>query len=183
MNGGWKFTWLQRAAGLLPLALILGSCVFHHHKDQNNLVIYSPNGEALTGGSLGHPACAVAVARWLDQIDVHRDGYITLDKYLADAKRQFGVMDMDRTGALTPEELARYRAPFGGGVSAHAGDDQAGGNIGADDRPDPVMAADSQAKFEVTLPEFLDYERQYFLALDGGQSGRVARDVFLQLCT
>ena len=196
MNEGQKVTWLQRAVDLLGhrmrvvvgaialpmLALILVSCVFHHHTDQKDLLIYSPNGEALTGGPLGHPACAVAVARWLDQIDVHHDGYITLDEYLADANRQFRVMDLDRTGVLTPEELARYRTPFGGGISGHSGDDRADGNVGTDDRPDPVMAADSQAKFEVSLPEFIDYERQYFLALDGGQSGRVARDVFLQLC-
>jgi len=112
----------------------------------------------------------MAIGRWFDRVDSHHDGYITLSEYLIDAKRQFQAMDLDRSGVLTPSELARYRAPYGGEAAA------------TDDRPDPVMSADSLARFEVTLPEFLSYEQQYFLALDSGQTGRVARAVFLLPC-
>ena len=46
-------------------------------------IIYSPNGEPLTGGPLGHPSCEEVLARWFDRLDVDRRGTIDRDQRTA----------------------------------------------------------------------------------------------------
>ena len=175
-------------------------------------LIYSPNGEPLTGGPLGHPSCEEALARWFDRLDVDRRGTIDRDQYLADARRQFTAMDLDKQGAITAGELSRYRAPYESASRAEtaaSAPESAGraprsgqgaqrpgqSNLGPrasvsggprghspDEEPDPVMAADVHLQFRVTLPDFLAYADRKFVELNGKRDGRLAKTEVLALC-
>ena len=175
-------------------------------------IIYSPNGEPLSGGPLGHPTCEEALARWFDRLDPDRRGTIDLDQYLADARRQFTAMDLDKQGAITAVELTRYRAPYnlasmpetaasatespspaprfgpGGhrpGQSATGPRASASGDPrgrSSDDEPDPVMAADVTLQFKVTLPDFLAYSDRKFVELNAKRDGRLAKTEVLAQC-
>jgi len=166
--------------------------------------LYSPNGEPLIGGPLGHSPCEQAIARWFDRLDADRKGAIDLDQYLADARRQFAAMDLNRDGLITAEVLARYRAPYEPASrtdqtttgtrsvenASRAGPGQhrqprASGEDGgqfAEDEPDPVMAADVTLQFKVTLANFLDYERRKFAELNGKHDGRLTKVEVLTVC-
>jgi hypothetical protein len=175
-------------------------------------LIYSPNGEPLTGGPLGHPSCEEVLARWFDRLDVDRRGTIDRDQYLADARRQFTAMDLDKQGAITADELSRYRAPYDS-VSrsetaatatesssraprpGQGGHRQGQSNTGPrasvpggprghspDEEPDPVMAADVHLQFKVTLPDFVAYADGKFVELNGKHDGRLAKTEVLALC-
>ena len=65
----------------------------------NGSVIFSPNGEPLSGGTLGHPSCVEAIAGWFDRVDTNHDGIIDRNELLADARIQFLRMDRDGDGA------------------------------------------------------------------------------------
>jgi hypothetical protein len=175
-------------------------------------VIYSPNGEPLSGGPLGHPSCEEALTRWFDRLDLDRKGTIDRDQYLADARRQFTAMDLDKQGAITADELSRYRAPYDSvsrsetaatatesssraprpGQGAHR---QGQSNTGPrasvpggprghspDEEPDPVMAADVHLQFKVTLPDFVAYADGKFVELNGKHDGRLTKTEVLALC-
>lgn len=75
-------------------------------------ILYSPNGEPLSGGVLGYPVCESALSAWFDRVDGNHDGRIDADEFMMDARRQFAAMDLDRSGVITASELARYRAPY-----------------------------------------------------------------------
>jgi hypothetical protein len=183
---GWHVTaagqWRRRTrrAGWVLAVALLAACSSHSRRDAAAMVIYSPLGEPLSGGPLGHPACKDAVSHWLDRTDTNHDGFISLDEYLADARRQFRVMDLDGTGELTASELAQYRAPYGIDPKGkkHPGES----SLAADDRPDPVMAADDKMRFEVTLGQFLSYQTRVFAALDPNRTRSVPRAAFLAPC-
>jgi hypothetical protein len=175
-------------------------------------LIYSPNGEPLTGGPLGHPSCEEALARWFDRLDVDRRGTIDRDQYLADARRQFTAMDLDKQGAITADQLSRYRAPYDSvsrsetaagasesssraprsGQGAHRpGQSNTGPRASAaggprghslDEEPDPVMAADVHLQFKVTLPDFVAYADGKFVELNGKHDGRLAKTEVLAQC-
>ena len=48
--------------------------------------------------------------------------------------------------------------------------------------PDPVMAADDKMRFEVNLNQFLRYQYVLYSSLPGGDTGKVGRDPFLDMC-
>ena len=157
------------------------------------VVRFSPNGEPMTGGPRGYPPCEQAQARWLAEADRDRNGVITRDEFLADARRQFKVMDLDGNGEITPSELADYRAPFAtppkGAPSLLPADAPEGaiprrplaGPI-SDTMPDPVMIADTELRFRVSLPAFLASADRQFLKLGGAQGTPLGADVVAQLC-
>jgi hypothetical protein len=167
--------------------------------------IYSPNGEVLNGGPLGHPSCAEAMSHWFERVDVDHDGTIDLNEFLADTQRQFAVMDRDKDGYVTPAELADYRAPFvypeqaldGSGAAPSAeSDDEARqsrsglGSIfgsGRGDNPteqsDPVMSADVNMRNRVSLADFIAYARREFAGLDVKHDGHVSLEEVQGLCT
>ena len=58
------------------------------------------------------PHATDAIRRWFARVDADHDGAISLGEFMADARRQFGVMDLEHTGVLTPAVLAQYRAPY-----------------------------------------------------------------------
>ena len=199
---------------LIALSIVLSACG-GSRKDPGIAaarLVYSPNGEPLSGGPLGHPSCEEALAGWFDRLDTDRRGAIDLDRYFADARRQFSAMDLDRQGAVTADVLTRYRAPYdsdarpetaasatessnraprsgeggrrqdqsGTGPRAAASGDDRGRS--ADEEPDPVMAADVQLQFKVTLSDFIAYEQRRFAELNAKHDGRLAKAEVLALC-
>lgn len=177
---GHRYRSAGTAFGLVACLLI--GCAKPTVDDHGRLVIYSPTGEPLSGGPLGHPACSDVLGKWFERIDANHDGVIDRREYLDDARRQFVTMDLDKTGVLTPSELAEYRAPYSVEVKPRKHTDDKEPILTADDRPDPVMAADDKMRFEVSLAQFLRYQSGLFSSLPGGDKGKVGRDPFLGLC-
>ena len=151
------------------------------------MLLFSPNGEPITGGPLGQRPCAEAMGDWFDRLDSqHRDA-ISREAFLADARAQFAKMDLDHDGWITPAELSIYREPYtppdepvrrrqnGGGQErrdANAPPPQARSSI---IQEDPVMSADVGLKFRVSLDDFLTQAGQVFDHLDRGHKGSLNR--------
>lgn len=197
-----------QAIGLAVL-LALSGCGHGHSSgpEAASMRLYSPNGEPLSGGKLGHPSCAAAMSAWFDRVDADHDGTIDRAEFLADARRQFAAMDLDGDGQITPAELAQYRAPYeaeDGAARSEAtpgatgeGEDRehgrrrggaeggrgSGGASGGGTEPaDPVMIADTQLRFRVSLADFIAYETRHFDALDQGRHGRLSKADVLRTC-
>ena len=156
-------------------------------------MIFSPNGEPLSGGALGFPACPAALGGWFDRLDLAHRGALERALFLADAARQFQAMDLDHDGILTPEVLTRYRAAFAIplGPEPRASDERkkpARGQPGlsaaesARDVPDPVMAADTRLRLQVSADEFLRHAGLVFDALDADHDGSLSRAEALAWC-
>jgi hypothetical protein len=167
--------------------------------------IYSPNGEPLSGGPLGPSTCEDAMARWFDRVDANHDGAISWDEFVADARRQFAVMDLDKDGVIVPAELAQYRAPYLPGPAREArqgearsatddtekrqrergrgdrGEGSDGGSV-AIDQPDPVMLADVNLRNHVSLADFIAYAARNFANLDTGPKGHLDKADLVRLC-
>ncbi len=149
--------------------------------------LYSPNGEPLSGGRLGEPTCEQALGGWFDRVAAGA-GAIDENAFLADARRQFAAMDLDKSGALTPAELAQYRAPYINRNAQRRRDyederrDNARGPPPQEDVEDPVMVADTGLRNRVTLEDFVAYEERNFAALDANRDGRLERSEVLATC-
>ena len=49
------------------------------------------------------------LARWFNQVDLNRDGYLTPDEMVADAARYFTeVLDTNHDGVIDPDEIVHY---------------------------------------------------------------------------
>ena len=48
------------------------------------------------------------LARWFNQVDRNRDGYLTPDELVADAVRYFAILDTNGDGQIDPDELVHY---------------------------------------------------------------------------
>ena len=126
--------------------------------------IYSLTGELLNGGPLGHPLCEDAQAAWLQRVDTNRDGSIDQDELSAESKRQFALMDLNHDGFITADELAVYRSQFDSHEEEAKNESQNRKGIYRltahpnGSQPDPVLSADSNLDFKVTLDEFLAFQ-------------------------
>jgi hypothetical protein len=198
-------------SALLVLALLgvgLAGCGHDAPPRRSGYPFLSPNGEPLSGGPLGQPSCREAMGRWFDRLDADHGGTITRDIFLADARRQFAVMDLDKDGLVTPAELGVYRAPYitavpaeperrvaeaprmadigqpgGGRPSGRAGDARRSSESNpAADRPDPVMAADVNLRNQVSLSDFLAHAGRSFVVLNARHDGHLSRDEILRSC-
>ena len=143
-------------------------------------VRFSPNGEPMNGGPRGYPPCDEALGRWFANADLNHDGRLRRDEYLADARRQFAIMDLDRNGEVTPAELGQYRAPYAT-PPANVDTRMMGPTIRAT-FPDPVMSADTGLRFRVGLDAFLASGARRFADLSGGPDGTLTRAVVGRLC-
>lgn len=147
--------------------------------------LFSPNGEPLSGGPLGHPACRDAMSRWFDRVDTNHDGFIDRAEFRADAERQFKAMDLDHDGEITPDELARYRAPYEVDTArrqSEEGADHGGRIVRTIEQADPVMLADVQLRNRVNLAEFMAYADRNFADLDTKHAGRLDKPEILGVC-
>jgi Ca2+-binding EF-hand superfamily protein len=172
-------------AAILAVAGVLTACSYlgfgsdrGKERNQTYRMLYSPNGEPLRGGSLGRPSCEKAMGAWFDRADADRNGRVDRNEFVADARRQFAVMDLDHDGTITPAELDKYRAPYmtlpptGKGKAVRS----------TDPGPDPVMSADTKLRFVVTLPDFAAYAERRFAELDRNRNGTLERDEALKMC-
>lgn len=190
-----------------------GSQTAHDLLDKYPTPIYSLTGEQLNGGPLGRPKCEDAQAGWLARVDTDRDGTVDLDELLTNARAQFDVMNIDRSGKITADQLATYRAPFALSSRPEPAPDKDGPDAGADDsgtdkspskgdarhrnerngdrpqgvrppssQPDPVLAADGNLDFEVTLDEYLIQQRESFMQLDKNKDRHLSSDELAVLC-
>jgi len=180
---------VRRAALLLLLLPVASGCFGQGGPPPQRGTLYSPNGEPLSGGRLGHPSCADALGRWFDRVDANHDGAIDLREFLADAARQFAAMDLDKDGVITPAELSQYRAPFAEAPQVQEEQprrDERGRELRAPapavDRADPVMLADTGLRNRVTRAEFLALANRTFVALDASHDGRLTRDEAARSC-
>jgi hypothetical protein len=193
-----------RAALAAALMLALGSCgYFRDRPPVRQGPIFSPNGEPLSGGPLGSPSCADAMRTWLTRVDTNHNGTIDPNEFLADARRQFAAMDLEKSGVLTPPVLAQYRAPYTTGRSGEGSAEQQDqdqeqqrrsrrglimGDSDDDGPPptletaDPVMIADISLRNRVTRDEFLAYERGNFASLDRNHDGRLDLEELVATC-
>jgi len=192
----------------LVLALTCGACSSHRDdrrfaRNQAPNILFSPNGEPLSGGPLGQPKCEAALAGWFNRVDADHDGAVDRQEYLADAKAQFAKMDLDHDGYITAAKLSEFRAPYedGGpvaepdgplpGTTADSGGQRHHGHApsapptGAPPAPqpmrgpppvieDPVMSADRTLSFKVSLEDFLAHAEGIFAQMDNARSGRLA---------
>jgi len=149
-------------------------------------ILYSPNGEPLSGGNLGLPDCPKALGGWFDRIDADHDGTIDSNEMVRDARVQFLRMDLDGDGAIYPSELVTFRAPFQVANKRQAREtedtsDNKKPRIKAD-ISDPVMSADTNLDFKVTLDEIVAQARDIFASLDRNKDGKLDRQEVLKSC-
>lgn len=160
---------------------------------RGNGILFSPNGEPLSGGPLGRPKCQQAIADWFSRTDRNHDGVIDLDEFLADNQEQFARMDVHHAGYVTAADLSEFRAPYESGPGAMPGGGgdgpSAGGSPGkgpganggrngprgplVDTRADPVMSADKSLSFKVTAQDFTAHGREVFAELNASHDGRL----------
>ena len=188
----------------LTIAIALFGCSgdsHKHHSDPLSLMLYSPNGEPLNGGTLGRPTCQEALSKWFDRVDTTHAGTISSNEFLTDTRLQFQRMDIDHNGYLVSEEIERFRQPYrqqtaaeqpvqkpkndaSQGKRSHGG--RNGGNHeeedAGDNTADPVMSADANLDFKVTLDEFMAYAQKQFFALDSNHIGTITKEEVLARC-
>jgi hypothetical protein len=189
-------------AVLLLAVFLVSACSRDKEKHEKALaahrVIFSPNGEPLTGGPLGHPTCQVVYSQWFDRVGISKPGIITKSEFLADAAVQFDRMDLNHDGVITPTELSDFRATydFDPNVSLGSATREAPKIKDTDeeksaswvvsrwtgDTPDPVMSADRSLRFRVSREDFMAQAEDNFAALDAGRKGVVTRETLLATC-
>jgi hypothetical protein len=183
------------------LLFSLAACASYHKRPDRapTHLIYSPNGEPLNGGPLGRPTCEEAMGGWFDRL-ADAGGNLPRAVFLADAAAQFQRMDIDHNGYLLSEELERYRQPYRQSLESEAAprrdEDEAdtkvhhGKSAHAEDReenrpyaaPDPVLSADVNNAFRVTLAAFMTQAQKNFDALDAEHREALTRADVLKAC-
>ena len=159
------------------------------HQKGPTSMIYSPNAEPLNGGPLGTPTCKEALSHWFDRLDTNHTNAVSREAFLADAQNQFRRMDLDNNGYLLSEELERFRLPYRQQASAESYSAERSdqhkhkSEMSRSDLPDPVMSADTNNDFRVTLDEFMGQASSKFSALDTDHNGAINHDEALQQCT
>jgi len=138
-------------------------------------IVFSPNGEVLTGGALGKKTCAEAIAGWFARVDSNQDGAVDRAEFLADMRAQFVRMDADVDGFITVDEVQAYRQPY---LKGENGDSK---RLSLDG-PDPVMSADANLDFRVSLAEFTALAEETFARLDADADGRLTADEAGKAC-
>ena len=144
-------------------------------------LLYSLNGEPL--GRYDPARCGDMLGEWGARIDRSQSGSITLDDLLEDARAQFARMDLDHTGYVTAESLGRYRQPFY--MAAFPDKQSETGQMrrnGPSLDADPVMSADRDLDFKVTLGEFLTQARETFAQMDQAKRGKLTLDQIKAQC-
>ena len=99
---------------------------------------FSPNGEPLLPPQWPDK-CEDALDSWFDRMDPGHTGGITHAVLLADAERQYKLMDLRHDGKVTAEELSKYRLKMMGGhyLSVSTPGEQARLGRGSDEEARP----------------------------------------------
>ena len=131
-------------------------------------LLFSPNGEPLTGGK----PCGDTMTLWFSRMDAGHSGRLERKDFLADAQTQFKRMDLDHDGFITADELSAFRAPFLRPADDGEAETPPRGEAGSG--TDPVMSADGNLDFKVTLAEFLKQAGDVFDHLDSDHDGTLS---------
>lgn len=139
------------------LAMLASGCSRSSSGPPAPRAVISPNGEPL--GRADNPArCEELLGTWFSRTDHDHDGRLSDAEWLADAEGWFSRADTDRDGFVTVSELTAIRR-----VTEPAEPEQPRPQPGPrgdrsrqiiDRAPDPVMAADTNLDFRVSLAEF-----------------------------
>jgi hypothetical protein len=97
-------------AVLLGIAVLAG-CSSHKGPTPPT---FSPNGEPLIPPQWPEK-CDDALDAWFDRLDTGHTGTLTHAQLLADAEKQYKLMDLRHDGKVTAEELSKYRLSVMGG--------------------------------------------------------------------
>ena len=99
---------------------------------------FSPNGEPLVPPQWPQK-CEDALDAWFDRMDPGHSGGISHAALLADAQRQYALMDLRHDGKVTAEELSKYRLSAMGGhyLSVSTPGEHAPVGRGSDDEARP----------------------------------------------
>lgn len=190
---------LSRALLLLPLALSLAGCGGGRDKLPNiRYAAVSPAGELLAAPTMDADAYRAAMLGWFDRADTSHDGRLDAAEMRADAERAFKLYDQNGDGFVTSAEMTAYRVnspyrvpPVQGGGRIRPGrlnltaDEADTASRDSQGRPqyrmgiDPVMSADANADFRVTLAEFLAQMAIRHGQMDRNGDGVVSREEFL----
>ncbi len=179
---------MTRRTVLAAVVLALAACGHGEHKPAvPPVLLFSPNGEPLSGGALGQPECKTAMDGWFDRLAAANGGRIDRAAFLADARTQFARMDLNHDGLITADELAVFRRPYVD-IPEVPSKDEAGGRRRPRAAPpipvseDPVMSADLNLDFQVSLDEFLAQADQVFRRLNTGGDGALNRETLRNSC-
>lgn len=171
------------------LAVLASGCTRPQPGQPAQQAVVSPNGEPL--GRAGHAAaCEDLLGAWFARADHDRDGRLSEAEWIADSDAWFGRADVDRDGFVTVSELTLLRRslepagsgqPQGNPASNPPGNPRDSRSRTVIDRsPDPVMAADANLDFRVSVAEArLLSERRYALK---ARDGAVERGAILSDC-
>ena len=152
--------------------------------------IYSLTGEILNGGPLGQPRCEAAQESWLNRVDTDHDGLLELAELQDEARRLFAQMDLNKDGFITADELAVYRAAFQNPDQPPGMEIDPKAPKGTHrlpihphgSQPDPVLSADSNLDFQVTLDEFLALQKDNIARYDKNHDHKLDAGELQQLC-
>lgn len=142
----------------LTVLALLGGCSRAPQRPPAPQSVASPNGEPL--GYAGDAAtCTGLLAEWFGRTDTDRDGALSLAELQTDARRWFVRADTDGDGAILVHELTALRRSLEPPAAPRMPQRRP---APADDRDssarrevDPVMTADVNLDFRVTLEEML----------------------------
>lgn len=187
-----------RSLLLLSLAAALSGCGGGPELPSIRYAAVSPAGELLAAPTMEAETYRAAMLGWFDLADSNHDGRLDPAEMRADAERAFKLFDRNGDGFITSAEMTAYRveSPYranpvqGGGrirpgrvnltaeeaeTASRDSDGRAQYRMGID----PVMSADANADFRVTLAEFLAQMAIRHGQMDRDKDGFVSRPEFL----
>lgn len=159
-----------------------------------------PSGPAAPAGQLfispmGEPFRAVGeavypVGEWFSRADTDKDGALSSDEFVLDARAFFAVLDANKDGEIDGFEDTDYESKIApelaaGGLAPGAGSDRrrrdrlepaGAARFGLLPEPQPLRSADANVDFKVTAAEWDQTASRRFAKLDKDANRRLARD-------
>ena len=146
----------------------------------------SPMGEPFrSAGGDAYP-----VGEWFSRTDADKDGALSSDEFVNDARAFFAVLDANKDGLIDGFEDGDYETRIApelaaGGLAAGARSDRrrrdklepaGAARFGLLPEPQPLRAADADINFKVTAAEWDQAASRRFAKLDKNADGRLVRD-------